>query len=236
MRPNWFIALKVDPSDWYAELIAEGAPRRVRTFAPEDLHSTIAFLGGVDEDIARAAWTRAAEDPPAAATVRFRAIEPFGNPRRPSALSITLGEGGEPIVDYMRTHTNDILEAAGRGPERREPRPHITIARPHRKARNKERRRAVEWAQGLPLDTAREHRIDRMALYTWSDDRSKRKFKTVEELELSDGATTFSARRRTRSAGASTAQPFTTPIGRIRATTAPMPARSTASTTDATSL
>lgn len=183
MRPNWFIAFPIDADDWFAPLV-ESAPEKLRVFAPADLHMTLAFLGGVGEEAAGAAWTHLlAHLPEAVHDVTLGPVQPFGHPRRPSAFSLTLDSGREAVCDIMRSLTNPLREAAGVEPERREPRPHVTVVRPRRKASQDERDAALRWAEQVPPP---QHRfsVGSVALYTWSRNRKITLFQRVEEVGL----------------------------------------------------
>ena len=76
-----------------------------------------------------------------------------------------------------------LLGAAGARPARHPPRPHVTLARPQRRASDAQRARGLAWAAelALPVPTVR---LDRVALYTWSDNRKERLFRMVEVRSL----------------------------------------------------
>jgi RNA 2',3'-cyclic 3'-phosphodiesterase len=178
VRANWFLGLPVEPDGRLLERLGDPPPR-VRVFAPEDLHVTVAFLGPCGEDAARAAWelARGAEAP--AGTATLDRVVPLGPPRRPSALSALLADGHRAMRDYLAEHRNAWLDVAGARPDPREPLPHCTLARPQRRATAAERQRAVAWGQslsvgGLPV------RLRPLALYTWAEDRRHRLFRIVE--------------------------------------------------------
>ena len=90
---NWFIAFPVSTEGLLERL--EPPPPRVRLFAAEDLHVTLAFLGPVGEDAAR----RAFEHTAALGLAPFRAtlgeVVALGPPRRRSALAATIADGRE---------------------------------------------------------------------------------------------------------------------------------------------
>src|SRR6185436_3652410 len=69
---NWFIGLPIPAGAWLEALPA--VPEGCRLFDAGDLHLTVAFLGHVSEDAARAAWA---------------AVQWLGAP-----LEVTLGRGG----------------------------------------------------------------------------------------------------------------------------------------------
>jgi RNA 2',3'-cyclic 3'-phosphodiesterase len=183
---NWFVGIPVG-GGWLDGLLA-GAPRHVRTFAAEDVHMTVAFLGPAGEANARKAWALAEtySGPPVHATLG--ALAPMGNPRRPSALSLLLTEGVEEAVSLIRALRDPMIAAAGARPETREPKPHITVARPRRAATAKERAEAVSWALAkASLDQPIV--LDRLVLYTrnigdGNDDRAVRQFRAVATRRL----------------------------------------------------
>lgn len=179
MNGNWFVGLPIAAGPWFEKLVA-GAPSDVRVFHPADLHLTVAFLGRCGEARARAAWAVADSFHAAPIRARLGALRPMGNERRPSALSLVLETGHDEVVAVLRALRDPMIAAAGARPETREPLPHLTVARPALRASPERRKKAVAWAQSkAPLDV--EVVVDRLALYTWSDDRKVRQFKAVEE-------------------------------------------------------
>ena len=181
MKPNWFVALPVSPGAWFARV--SDPPHGVRLFHPEDLHLTVAFLGGVDEAAARAAFAASRAIPLSARPVRLGEVVPMGNPRRPSALSARLREGNEAVAQAITAVRDAVCDAAGAPRELRPALPHLTVARPRRTATYDERREAVRWAASLDLG-APEVVLDAVALYTWSSERRERLFTIVDRLSL----------------------------------------------------
>ena len=183
MRPNWFVGLHVPTDGWFAPLVAD-APDHLRVFHPDDVHLTVAFLGGCGEDAAMAAWARAdLSDGMPAFDATLDTMRPMGYPRRPSALSLTLSDGHDEAVAIMRGLRDPMVAAAGRPPETREPLPHITVARPARNCSPAERKAAVVWAKDKPSLQAAV-RIETLSLYTWSDDRRQQQFRAVVSRQL----------------------------------------------------
>jgi 2'-5' RNA ligase len=183
---NWFVGLPVAAGPWFAELTKD-APREVRVFHPDDLHLTVAFLGRCGEERARAAWAVAEGFRAAPIRARLGGLRGLGNPRRPSALSAVLLTGHDEAVAVCRALRDPMIEAAGARPEAREPLPHLTVARPAMRAGPRERRVAVAWAEAkkpIGIDIV----LDRLALFTWSDDRKARQFQIVLERLLAQSS------------------------------------------------
>ena len=181
VKPNWFVAWPVDAGDWFEAVVAD-APDSLRRFAPTDLHLTLAFLGPATSAQARDAWAEAIRQPPPAVEITFGPVEGFGNPRKPSAFAATIDQNRKVLCDALVERGSAILAAAGLPPERRGPRPHVTLARPNRRAPAGERAIGAMWARtATPTATLR---LDTLALYTWSDDRKTTQFKIVEQLTL----------------------------------------------------
>lgn len=181
--PNWFVALPVVAGDWFAPLVAD-APTSLRLFHPDDLHLTVAFLGSCGEERARGAFSLADDVHASPFEVRLETLKPMGNPRRPSALSLTVSRGHAEAVAIMRALRDDMLTLCDAPPETRAPVPHITVARPRRNARGDERRAALDWAAGKAAVGAT-LTIDAIALYTRSEEPGDRQYRTVVHCPLS---------------------------------------------------
>ena len=184
MRPNWFVAFPVPAGPWLERALAE-APPGLRLFHGDDLHVTLAFLGLVPEAEARAAWAVAAS-----AAASMPAVDAtlgpgvaMGSLHRGSALSALIAEGNEPLASAIGAARTAILTAASARPDERPPKPHVTLARPTKRATLAERSAALAWAQTLDLGAPRV-RIDRLALYTWSEDRAQRLFRIAAQAPL----------------------------------------------------
>ncbi|HSC89266.1 MAG TPA: hypothetical protein VLC09_18415 [Polyangiaceae bacterium] len=186
MRPNWFIGFPF-PGDFLAQL---ARPPGARLQHAEDVHLTLSFFGAVSEQAARAGWERLEslleERAEAAHVVSLAEVLPMGSERSFSALAAHLGEGRGELERCLGEYRDAVREAAGLGPERRAPRPHVTLARPPRAATVEQRRSLLEWASGLELGGVRA-RLDRIALYTWFEPRGARKFRIVCERQLASG-------------------------------------------------
>jgi 2'-5' RNA ligase len=77
-----------------------------------------------------------------------------------------------------------LSEAALGRREKRAPKPHVTVARPSRRASSEALEAGLDWAKGVDLGGV-EARLDRIALYTWSDGaRRERLFRVVAERPL----------------------------------------------------
>lgn len=180
VRANWFIALPVSAEGWFATLPAP--PPATRLFASADLHLTVAFLGGVSEARARAAWA-ALVWPTPPVTVTLGAIVPLGPKPRYSALSAELDEGRAIVERAIMEARTACCEAAGVAIDPRPAIAHVTVARPQRRASDTERAAALGWAAEITLPGA-PLRLDTAALYTWADDRKDALFRIVERAEL----------------------------------------------------
>ncbi len=182
MMANWFIGLPVGAERWFSRLVAD-APDGVRVFHPDDLHATVAFLGGCAPERAQRAWATADRLGSSSFGVALGGLKALGNPRRPSALSVVIDQGQRQAAALIESLRAPMIEAAGARPDPRPPLPHITVARLGRKATARQRRDALSWVESTPPVGA-ELTIDRLCLYTWADDRSIRQFRKVEEHRL----------------------------------------------------
>lgn len=182
MKANWFLALPVDPGRWFAPLVRT-APEHVRVFHPADVHITAAFLGACGEPRARAAWAEVRQVNPGPLSIQLSTLEPMGNPRRPSALSVVISRGREPLAQLIGALRGAACRAADAQLDDRPPLPHLTVARPKRKSTSDERREAIEWARSQPPVDAQVE-LDRLCLYTWTEDRRERQFRSIEQTSF----------------------------------------------------
>lgn len=185
-RPNWFLAFPLDGA------FVQGLPPlpgALRLFHPEDVHLTLAFLGGCGEEGALRALAAldarlATSDPPRATEVTLGEVVPMGGSRNSyTALSALLGTGREVLTSTLGAHRDALTDAASGRRESRPPKPHVTIARPRRRATPADREAGLAWAASLDLSSVKAY-LDRIALFTWSESRVERLFRIVAERRL----------------------------------------------------
>lgn len=185
MRPNWFFAFPLDGS-FVASLAPP--PPSFRLFHPEDVHLTLTFLGGCGE-VAALRGLAALDDalalePLPPWDVSLAEVVPMGPKREYSALSALLAHGRAQTEAHIALLRDRVSEAAIGRREQRAPKAHVTIARPGRRATEASRQAGLSWAAALNLSGV-EARLDRIALYTWSQvDRSERLFRIYAERKL----------------------------------------------------
>jgi 2'-5' RNA ligase len=184
-RPNWFFAFPLEGS-FVDELT--GMPTGFRRYHADDVHLTLTFLGGCGEEAAMRALAVLDEILPASGarpiTVSLAEIAPMGPRGRYSALSALLGRGREETEALIARLRDPLSEAAIGRREKRAPKAHVTLGRPMLRATDAHRRAGLEWARATDL-TAVERTLDRIALYTWHENRRERLFKIVAERSLS---------------------------------------------------
>jgi 2'-5' RNA ligase len=183
-RPNWFFGFPLDGS-FVLEL--PEVPVNFRRYHPEDVHLTLAFLGGCGVEGAEralalldAALTRKMPRP---IEVTLGPVTPMGSRRAYSALSALLDHGRVETEALMAELGDPLLEAATGRRGRRKPKAHVTLARPTRRATDAQRDAGLDWASRLALEHVRAT-LDRIALYTWNENRQKRLFRVVHERRL----------------------------------------------------
>jgi 2'-5' RNA ligase len=183
-RPNWFFAFPLDGA-FVDELPAP--PSALRRYHAADVHLTLAFLGGVGEAGAERALSaldeQLARATPAALDVSLGEVVPMGPRGKYSALSALLERGREEATEHIRGLRDALTEAASGRRERRPAKPHVTLARPRGRATDADRAAGLQWAAALDL-RAVQARLDRIALYTWSEPRRERLFRIVTERPL----------------------------------------------------
>jgi len=184
-RPNFFFAFPID-GRFVVDLPA--LPASFRRFHPEDVHLTLSFLGGCGEVAAERALVALDEalraKPIAGIDVSLGAVVPMGPKPEYSALSALLARGREPAEQCIAALRDVVSEAALGRREKRAPKPHVTLARPRRRATEAQRHAGLSWAAGLDL-SAIQARLSRIALYTWSEgNRRERLFRVLAERPL----------------------------------------------------
>jgi RNA 2',3'-cyclic 3'-phosphodiesterase len=183
-RPNWFFAF---PLDGAFVLQLPEPPGAIRRYHAQDVHLTLAFLGGVGRAAAERALgaldVRLAEQTPAALEVSLAEVVPMGSPRKYSALSALLAQGRQETIACITALRDTLTEAASGRREKRAAKPHVTLARPRSRASDADRDAGLRWAAQLDLSSV-SARLDRIALYTWSEIRRERLFEIVAERRL----------------------------------------------------
>ena len=193
LRPNWFFAFPVDGA--FLRELPE-PPRSFRRFHEEDVHLTLAFLGGVGEAAAERSLAaldeRLASTPVPSIDVSLGEVVPMGSRSRYTALSALLARGRPEATDCITALRDLLTETANGRREKRAAKPHVTIARPRHRATDADREAGLVWA--AQLDVGAVHAtLDRIALYTWSELRQARLFRIVAERQLASAASAPSA-------------------------------------------
>ena len=184
-RPNFFFAFPID-GQFVTSL--PPLPPSFRLYHPDDVHLTLSFLGGCGQEAAARALGALAEalrrEPRGGIDVSLAEVVPMGPKREYSALSALLERGRAPTVEHIAGLRDVVSEAALGRREQRAPKPHVTIAKPRSRVTDAGREAGLSWASALDL-RAIEARLDRIALYTWSEgNRQERLFRIVAELPL----------------------------------------------------
>jgi 2'-5' RNA ligase len=188
VRPNWFLGFPIDGSFL---LSLPEMPSALRRFHVDDVHLTLAFLGGVGEQGAACALAALDErlriSPLPSFEISLGGICPMGGSRRHyTALSALLADGRDRAAAVIAAYRDALTEAASGRRDPRPPKPHVTLARPKRRATDADRELGLAWAASVDLRGVRA-RLDRIALYTWSEVRRERMFRIVEERAVAGG-------------------------------------------------
>src|SRR6188768_418556 len=154
-RPNWFFAFPIDGA-FLLELPA--LPSNFRRFQPEDVHVTLAFLGGCGKLAAERALAaldqRLHGEPQPPIAVSLGEVVPMGgSPRSYSALSALLERGRAETTACIARLRDQLTQTAALRTEKRPPKPHVSIARPRSRASEADRRAGLSWATGLQLQS-----------------------------------------------------------------------------------
>ncbi len=181
MKPNWFIAFPISPGRWH-DKVNENIPNSFRVFHPNDLHVTVAFLKKCDElqieniaDILQ----RIVIERFIVATDRPLLLPSNDNF---SVLAVGFSKGNSLLKKYISKYRTLFSEVAGIEADSRSPFPHCTIARLRYDAMTK-RQSLVKSVNSINIP-CEEIIIDRLALYTWNDNRKIMQFKIIKEQML----------------------------------------------------
>jgi 2'-5' RNA ligase len=184
-RPNWFLAFPLDGS-FVTEL--PEPPKALRRFHPADVHMTLAFLGGCGETAAQSALAAFDERLGSGALrsleVSLGPVVPLGRSKNGyTTLSALLDRGRDAATAWLTSERDALHDAANVPRTKRPAKPHVSLARVGGRASAESREAGLAWAASLELGAIRE-RLERVALYTWNDDRRERLFKIVAERRL----------------------------------------------------
>jgi len=184
MRPNWFFGFPIDDA-FLLEL--PPLPKSFHHFHEHDVHMTLAFLGGCGEEAAMRALSaldeRLAREPIRTMDIALGEVVAMGSPRRYTALSALLAQGREEAASCVTAYRDVLTETAAGRRDERPAKPHVTIARPRRRATDADREAGLEWAATVDLRSV-SATLDRVALYTWSEKRVDQMFRIVAERRL----------------------------------------------------
>jgi 2'-5' RNA ligase len=174
---NWFAAIPVALPRHLLDALRAGAPP-LRWFALDDIHLTMAFFGPYRGECLQAVHTALRSLPRFEIHASLGPLVPLPSVRRFSAVSFELDQGAAETAALMRVVHPPLMAAAGLDPESRPAYPHITIARPSRRASGPERRLILDWLRNVPPPevTLTLHEV---ALYRWAEDRRERQFQRV---------------------------------------------------------
>jgi RNA 2',3'-cyclic 3'-phosphodiesterase len=185
-RANWFFAFPLDGA--FVPSLRE-PPSGFRRFHPRDVHLTLAFLGDSGEAAAlRALDTldeRLSSLAPPALDVSLGEVVAMGPPSHYSALSALLARGRQDVTALVAALRDALADSANVPRDGRAPKPHVTLARPQRRASADDRRAGLAWAARLDLAHV-QARLDRIALYTWDEQRTEHLFRVVAERRLGE--------------------------------------------------
>lgn len=184
MRPNWFFGFPLAGS-FLATLPA--LPPHFRLFHEDDVHLTLTFLGACGEAAALRALVALDEElqrkARASVAVSLGEVVPMGS-RPYSALSALLDRGRDETTELIASLRDPLSEAALGRREKRAPKPHVTLARPSRRATPAALEAGLAWAKQVDVRRV-SATLDCIALYTWSEGaRRERLFRVVEQRNL----------------------------------------------------
>lgn len=177
---NWFVAFPIPNTDQWIEQLLRDIPPELKPFHPDDVHLTLCFLGTLDTEQQQRLAREIAKIEGHPFDVSLNSLRALPRPSFITAISFELDRGKEQAAQYIAQWREPLATMVGKKPDPRPPLPHITIARPRRKYGKRAQHVALEWIKSIQPPSV-VLRIDRVALYTWAEDRTKRQFRIVAE-------------------------------------------------------
>jgi 2'-5' RNA ligase len=175
---NWFLAWPVAlPVDWLAYL-QQDAPSGLRWFHPLDCHVTLVFFGRLAPDLAQEISARLSTCAPRHFVAKLGPLHLLPSPRRFSAISFAIDAEDGALARAIAEERDPWRALAALPPENRKPLPHLTVARPDRRAHPSALRHIRTWSEkvqppSFPVS------VGHLSLYTWALDRAERQFRVV---------------------------------------------------------
>jgi RNA 2',3'-cyclic 3'-phosphodiesterase len=184
-RSNWFFAFPLDGA--FVESLPEPPPA-IRRYHPDDVHLTLAFLGGCGEEAALRALAvldeRLRTEPFGVLDVSLGRVVALGRSKSGyTTLSALLEHGNEEATALLTAERDALHDAANGERPKRPAKPHVTLARVRGRASPERRAEGLAWARALELGGI-SAKLERVALYTWSEPRRERLFRIVAERSL----------------------------------------------------
>ena len=176
---NWFLGWKPNPPFDWIENLRRDAPQAIRWFHPEDCHVTLAFFGHLSPDQVQVICEHLAKGVLRQITASLGKPLLLPNSRRFSALSFSVESEGDALRDAIAQNRDEWMTLAGLALETRDPLPHLTFARPDRRASSSQLRAIRNWMHDLRPPRDLTLIFEGPALFTWADDRTHRQFKVV---------------------------------------------------------
>ncbi|MES0490019.1 MAG: hypothetical protein ABUK01_08515 [Leptospirales bacterium] len=185
MKPNWFVAFSVSPDSWYEE-VYKTVEEPMYKYHPEDLHSTVAFFGSLDEEgVERVKRVMDTFDEKSLLVTLGKLLF-LPTLQKYSAVSYSVDEGNAVLQNYIQKYRDQFFIAAKQDVDSRPPLPHVTIVRPPKKTTVGENRKFSKSIQ--KLSTPRNKiLINTLSLYTWSENRSfcqDRQYKEIYSVKM----------------------------------------------------
>ena len=189
---NWFVGIPISGDGWFEEVI-EQLPENLRVFNSKDLHITVAFLGKlqIEEDKVNRKVGNIKlvleEMKTERKSFRLGGVLFLPSKKRFSAVCLSIEQGSTELSELILQYEPILKKCSGLKEmgmwEKRKPLPHVTIARPLKKLQWNDRRNIVENCSGIKIPFC-DVLVNKVALYTWADNRKMMQFKIICEAFL----------------------------------------------------
>lgn len=157
-----FAALSIPDDVAQSLMLAQAGVPGARWQSREQLHLTLAFIGEVEGQVARAIEDALAGIVAPAFTLQLHGVGQFGEGKRARSHALWAGVRPNPALDHLQRKVDTAIRRVGVPHDAHKYTPHVTLAR----LRHPEPGKVVEWLTHHALYTSPEFEVGTFHLYS----------------------------------------------------------------------